>query len=596
MAPLLRLDSTGENSNPITRHCTPKEDSVGEPSQCRMKNLKNYLHLGDLWESAINFGGACMSTKQNLISSRSSPVSCELMNDKDNLEAECDLDTSKMCDSTKRENIYNTAARFCQGFGFGCKNKNYSTFSNCYKNHSPLNSHTQDMSMDLFKNFHKKTCRPQSQMTNEAMRKQNSRPSFYCGDSNQLDKNMDSKRFNGYCSSPGTDRNWRERLPPRSNRSLERSSDCVYNQKKTTENMNTNSTGNCAKPNLSGMLDTPTNDAKLECKPKETDNRVKLCSSRGETLSRKPESNDCDVQLDWFTYGDTGYETVGMSDATERKFEKHRDLLSPIEIDYCYSIDPIESPRILLPTEPERTTENEETVHSKSGVLGSTKPPNHADRKMTVLEATNCDKPNFDSHSKPFHCSNISKSNGAKDHSYILSLRTNNKKNRPSAKKRRQRKAREQDIGCSPKSESTEDLRENAELEFGQKCESSALAFILGVGLESASQGHAFYVSLSDGDDPDFSDDDYPDNCDNGWESDEDSLCLFNFNCVGSTLIRELQQPPQNCRISGYNRSWGIGDGICNDQAERTRKVNFNLKNICPTNSYVTLYSDIITA
>ncbi|KAL5006679.1 hypothetical protein ScPMuIL_015485 [Solemya velum] len=582
MPPFLRLDCrpTEDNSSPNHCQCGPMEDSRGETSQCRMKNIKNYLTLGGLWESALSFGGACMSTKQNLTSV---PASYEIIENRNNSKVEPDpihdrnngdLRKSKMCDSVeKRDNFYNTATKFCQGFGFGCKKNLYSPFSNYYKNRNPLNNHNQDQSMDLFKNFHKKTCKTYSQVMKRAAQKSDARPSYHGVDQNQQMANRDSELYNG-CSSPRTNMNWRERSP-RFNRTWNRNSVCVH-ESKPTEKITRNSKDD-VKPNAAVVNVTPTDNVNLERITKETDISAR-CLSKEETVSREPSVDDCGVHIDWFTYGDTGYATAGVTDATDKKCEKHWELYELV------NTEPIDNPR-LQSSDP---GQNENEVQPNHCNVGLSESPDVGDHAVTVSETSNCDKPNFDSHSKPFHCPNIAKSNGAKDHSYILSLRTNSKKNRPSAKKRRRRKAREQDIICySLESDSNGDLQHDADLEFGQKCgSSSTLAFILGVGLEAReykrNPGHTFYVSLSDGDDPDFSDDD-SDTYDSEWESGDDPFCLFNFNCVGSQENVD-QQPLVNDRIRSYNASWGIGDGCC-QQAEHT-KVHFptdkNLAKIQP--------------
>ncbi|XP_071120217.1 uncharacterized protein DDB_G0284459-like [Mytilus edulis] len=149
-----------------------------------------------------------------------------------------------------------------------------------------------------------------------------------------------------------------------------------------------------------------------------------------------------------------------------------------------------------------------------------------------------------------------SEENTLEDKSFILFIRKENKKCRPSAKRRRRSKAKKED--------STDMTEETSQSDISfQKCQNPAVAFMLGFSPDSNTSesqnqpSHSFFMTFED--DEDFSD----------WSDDEDDDDdQIDGNCLGSDFLDSAFSMPLNLNV------------ICSVKQPETDEHSKNLKDI----------------
>lgn len=177
-----------------------------------------------------------------------------------------------------------------------------------------------------------------------------------------------------------------------------------------------------------------------------------------------------------------------------------------------------------------------------------------------------------------------------KDYSFVLFVRNNNKKCRPSVKKRRRSKARMSDCENS-KEQRTRHVSVNIQnakdghekepdnSECNSKASSSnAVAFILGfdpnVSDNESTRSHSFVVSFSDSEDTDSdfgSDDDGESFSDENFE-DFQFASPLNLNVICSV---NKPEKPENSKLKALNMAWKINIQVKDCKPKPNRKVHF---------------------
>lgn len=214
-----------------------------------------------------------------------------------------------------------------------------------------------------------------------------------------------------------------------------------------------------------------------------------------------------------------------------------------------------------------------------------------SDEKQTDNSTMSSEKDNKLKHAKmDSSCSEKkeSSSSDSKDYSFVLFVRNNNKKCRPSVQKRRRSKARMSDCENSKNQrtrhvsvniQKTDDRQgkepDNSECN-SEDSSSNAVAFILGFDPSDndRTRSHSFLVSFSDSEDTDS---------DFGSEDDGETFSDENFedfqfaSPLNLNVICSVNKPdrPENSKLKALNMAWKINIQVKECKSKANRKVHF---------------------
>lgn len=196
------------------------------------------------------------------------------------------------------------------------------------------------------------------------------------------------------------------------------------------------------------------------------------------------------------------------------------------------------------------TNENVEHEHKQTG---------HGQAKTLHAEEKNI--PHIQIRINSLRPSEVKSENksATEDKSFVLFVRKENKKCRPSVKKRRRSKAKKTD------DDAEECQTQRSQNKSSPKCQNSAVAFMFGLNKatdHSEFPTHSFYMTFEDEHDfSDFSDDEESDECDDGTWSDTDSFCSEFASPLNLNLICSVKQHEDDTfskQLKDINLAWQI--------------------------------------
>ena len=316
-------------------------------------------------------------------------------------------------------------------------------------------------------------------------------------------------------------------------------------------------------------------------KPKDVkDSQYTAAYCINENFKRKHnEKSDSQVKAeitDWFEYENEDLKTIPVKiDITQKCMDKTLSS-DKLEVD-SIPVQPALQSWLIIDSETETFQPKPETVPEKQADISHEKNRDKADKQIKkdhnecgqLKQSNSCDIKKVNVNIKDINIgtksnpSNSDDNNEPTDNSFVLYVRNvPSKKNKPSCKKRRRQKAKQQ---TSEKINSVDPLGSQKTQDSKQKCEENSIAFILGIDSSSYSseQHHPFLVSYDLNSDSDWSD------CDGDSDESEDSACIpdelsmfsicDNFNPLNFKVTCSLQPTtPTSSHLDAVNLSWQV--------------------------------------
>ena len=234
-----------------------------------------------------------------------------------------------------------------------------------------------------------------------------------------------------------------------------------------------------------------------------------------------------------------------------------------------------------------RTKMSEKVFHDANDVKKSVehkhKQNGHGQAKKLHIEEKNI--PHIQIRINSLRPSEVKSENksATEDKSFVLFVRKENKKCRPSVKKRRRSKAKKTD------DDAEECQTQTSQNKSSPKCQNSGVAFMFGLNKtaddsdSSQVPTHSFYMTFEDEHElSDFSDDEESDECDDGHWSDTDSFCSEFASPLNLSLICSVKQQEDDTfskQLKDINLAWQIQINRTSSSRSLNKKASNPKKN-----------------